>query len=75
MREWCECPSFLVDKTGSVSLKVINTQNCYITTASLHIIIELASHPLSPLAHGSFTRLLIGWPARLGGGGGGQHGF
>ena len=23
-------------------------------------------HPLSPLAHGSFTRLLMGWPTRLG---------
>ena len=44
--------------------------NCCITTASFRVIIEVASHPLSPLVHGSFTRLLsqkliIGWPARL----------
>ena len=36
----------------------LNMQNCSIMTASLRVIIELASHPLSPLVHGSFTRLL-----------------
>ena len=45
-----QCPS--LDKNPKWSLKRRNTQNCCITTASLHVIIELASHPLSPLAHG-----------------------
>ena len=49
-------PSFLVDKTGSASLNVINTQNCCIT-ASLRVM-SLPPIHCHHLPHGSFTRLL-----------------